>query len=320
MFSKSVKMIKNSFLKGTIWFKITLLLSVFLIIVILVNAYKPIREGFVFENKYLEKKGDDVFDNFYASIYDDLVYSGIKNDFEIGEIVNKTAPTTSSKFLDIGSGTGHHVKTLKDKGFDAIGIDKSNAMVKLSKENFPDIKVKAGDVMDTMQFQPGEFTHITCLYFTIYYIKDKASFFANCMNWLKPGGYLILHLVNKDLFDPIIPAANPFLVYSPQYYSKDRITTSNVVFNNFTYKAKFNPEDNRGADTGVFPNDVVIFREIFKDTSSGNVRQNTHQLYMSSQKDILSKARNVGFIEQSQIDMGGCQYENQYLYILQKPV
>lgn len=317
MFSKSLKLIKNSFSKGTIWFKITLILSVFLIIVVLLNNNKPIKEGFVFEKKYVEKKGEGIFDDFYASIYDDLVYSDVKNDFEIGEIINKTSPTSSSKILDIGSGTGHHVKSLKDKGFNVIGLDKSEAMVKLSKENYPDINVKVGDAINSMEFQPGEFTHITCLYFTIYYIKDKSSFFANCMSWLKPGGYLILHLVDKDTFDPVIPAANPFMVYSPQYYSKDRIQTSNVVFNNFSYKGQFDP---RGSDMGVYPNDFVIYREIFKDTTNGNVRENTHQLYMDTQKNIISKARNVGFIENAQIDMSTCQYDNQYLYILQKPV
>jgi SAM-dependent methyltransferase len=317
MFFKLLKVIKKSFTKGTIWFKITIAMAIFLVLIVLINANKSVKEGFVFQQKYVEKKGDAAFDDFYASVYDDLVYSELKNDFEIGEIINKTSPTSSSRFLDIGSGTGHHVKELKNKGFDVIGIDKSEAMVKLSKDNNPDINVRIGDVMNTMEFQPGEFTHITCLYFTIYYIKDKSTFFANCINWLKPGGYLILHLVDKNTFDPVVPAANPFVVYSPQNYSKDRIKTSNVVFNNFTYKGQF---DAKGADSGSFPNDFVIYREIFKDSSNGNVRENTHQLYMESQKDILTKARNLGFIENAQIDMTSCQYENQYLYILQKPV
>lgn len=320
MFSKSLKLIKNSFSKGTVWSKISLILGIFLIAVILVNVYTPVKEGFVFEQKFTEKKGEGIFDDFYASVYDDLVYSGLKNEFELGEIVNKTSPTETSKFLDVGSGTGHHVKALKDRGFNAVGIDKSEAMIKLSKEKFPDIEVRAGNVMNTMEFQPGEFTHITCLYFTIYYIKDKSAFFANCINWLKPGGFIILHLVDKNSFDPIIPASNPFLIYSPQYYSKDRLTTSNVVFNKFTYKSQFDSPGDRSGDMSVFPNDVVIFKEIFKDTTSGNVRQNTHQLYMDTQKNILTKARNVGFIESAQIDMAGCQYENQFLYILQKPV
>jgi hypothetical protein len=40
---------------------------------------------------------------------------------------------------------------------------------------------------------------------------------------------------------------------------------------------------------------------------------------MESQKDILTKAKSVGFIMDSKIDMVGCQYEYQYLYFLQKP-
>jgi SAM-dependent methyltransferase len=317
MFIKSLKTLKNSFSKGTVWFKITLILTAFLIIILLVNKNTPIKEGFAFDKKYIEKRGESLYDDFYVSVYDELVYSGLKNEFELGEILNKTSPTSSSKFLDVGSGTGHHVKQIKDKGFNVIGVDKSSAMVNFSKENYPDIVVKKDDVMNSMAFQSGEFTHITCLYFTIYYIKDKSTFFSNCMNWLKPGGYLILHLVDKDLFDPIIPSANPFIVYSPQKYTKERLKTSNVVFNNFTYKGQFDP---RGSDMGVYPNDFIIYREIFKDTSNGNVRENTHQLYMDSQKNIINKARTVGFIESAQVDMASCQYENQYLYILQKPV
>ena len=42
--------------------------------------------------------------------------------------------------------------------------------------------------------------HVTCLYFTIYYIKDKENF-SNCFYWLKPGGVLLLHLVDVNKFD-----------------------------------------------------------------------------------------------------------------------
>ena len=58
--------------------------------------------------------------------------------------------------------------------------------------------------MDFMNFDAQSFTHITCLYFTIYYIKDKTRLFKNCYDWLKPGGYMVLHLVNRNMFDPIL--------------------------------------------------------------------------------------------------------------------
>jgi len=308
--------IMNYLKKSGIWFKLSLVLGVFLIALIIINANKPIREGLTFKEKFINKTDNEVFDDFYASIYDELVYSDIKNNYEIGQIINKTSPTKESIILDIGSGTGHHLNTFKKMGFNCRGIDKSPAMVNLSKKNYPDIKVKLGDAIKPMEFETNSFTHITCLYFTIYYIKEKGAFFTNCINWLKPGGYIILHLVNRELFDPILPGGDPFLVYSPQKYAKNRITTTNISFNDFIYKAHFNADSQNPA---IFPNDFVIFKEIFKDKTSENVRQNVHKLYMSPHDEIIKIALDSGFIELSKINMAKCQYENQYLYILQKP-
>ena len=71
---------------------------------------------------------------------------------------------------------------------------------------------------------------------TIYYIKDKKALFKNCFNWLMPGGYLSLHLVNRDKFNPILRSANPLMMVSPQKYAKTRITESIIQFNDFHYK------------------------------------------------------------------------------------
>ena len=40
---------------------------------------------------------------------------------------------------------------------------------------------------------------------------------------------------------------------------------------------------------------------------------------METQKEILSMAKDAGFILNEKIDMMKCQYENQFIYILQKP-
>jgi hypothetical protein len=40
---------------------------------------------------------------------------------------------------------------------------------------------------------------------------------------------------------------------------------------------------------------------------------------MTSHNEIIKNALDSGFIEISKINMAKCQYENQYLYILQKP-
>jgi SAM-dependent methyltransferase len=292
----------------------------FLVCISLITNYGKERiEGFKSEAKTNEfKMNEDVlqiYDDFYVDIYDDLVFSKIKNDYEIGKIIEYTKPTEQSVILDIGSGTGHHVSSLLAHGFKATGIDISPNMVKKAKQNYPDLDFRVADALDTMTFTSGAFTHITCLYFTIYYIQDKRTFFKNCMHWLMPGGFLALHIVNRDKFDPILPAGSPFGVISPQNYTKKRITTTTVNFDQFEYKSNFVLKDkiNSAAD----PNALMV--ETFKNNKSGNVRRNEHKLYMLTQAEILDIAKETGFIIHSKIDLLKCQYENQYVYILEKP-
>jgi SAM-dependent methyltransferase len=263
------------------------------------------------------KEGNDVYDNFYAKIYDELLFSKVKNDFEIGEIKNHTMLTRESLVLDIGSGTGHHVNGLIANGINAIGVDKSAAMVAQAKKTYPQQDYRTADVLDAAIFPSSTFTHITCFYFTIYYIQDKKHFFENCLYWLKPGGYLVLHLVDRETFDPILPAGDPFKIISPQNYAKNRITSTVVNFDEFDYKSNFK----------VFPNDdTAVLGEVFKfkkslDNNNGKrkLRRNEHKFYMPTQKKIINTSKEVGFIVLKEIHMVRCQYTNQYIYILQKP-
>ena len=64
---------------------------------------------------------------------------------------------------------------------------------------------------------------------------------------------------------------------------------------------------------------VGKFEETFTDDGTNHVRKNEHTLYMESQKDILSKAKKVGFILEGHSNMVKCRYEYQYLYFLRKP-
>ena len=271
---------------------------------------KYMLEGFSQREKYIMKNNDELYDDFYSNLYDKLMLDKRKNDYEIDEIVNNTKCNNTSLLLDVGSGIGHHVNDFSKLGINAIGLDKSKSMVELASEKYPNLKFKNGDALSFMNFKHNQFTHITCLYFTIYYIQHKQQFFQNCYQWLRPGGYFILHLVNRNKFDPIVNAADPLFLVSAQKYAKKRITNSTVKFNNFVYKANFDLEKSR---------DIGTFKETFKDKKTKNVRENNHILFMEPQKDILSLAKSVGFIMKGKIDMVSCMYEYQYLYLLYKP-
>ena len=96
-----------------------------------------------------------------------------------------------------------------------------------------------GNATEVMLYPAHTFTHITCLYFTIYDIKNKFLFFRNCYEWLQPGGYLTVHLVDRDSIDPLLTnRQHPFLL-SDANKVKIGDATSYVRFNNFKYKSKF---------------------------------------------------------------------------------
>lgn len=267
-------------------------------------------EGFEQIDKVTIKEGPLVYDDFYVNIYDDLVFNQQKNEYEIGEIMKITKPTQQSKILDVGSGTGHHVGLMASQKLQAEGLDISKFMVNKAKQNYPDEKFIEGDALNGNLFRPSTFTHITCLYFGIYYFRDKLQFFKNCMKWLMPGGYLVVHIVDREMFDPILPPANPLIIVSPQKYASQRITSSKIKFNNMEYVANFDlkPES-----------DKAVFSEKFKNNQDNKVRKNKHTFTMESDKKIVEMAKKAGFYLEGKIDLLRVGYEYQYLYVFVKP-
>jgi len=296
-YSRFLKNLLKNLQKTTLIEKLFVVFIIIILFLIIFNKFSPIREGFEEEKVFIIKKGPGVYDKFYASVYDDLLYSGIRNDFEFGTIVNRTNPSKKSIILDIGSGTGNLCNKLYSAGFKVTGIDNSQAMIETAQKNYPNIDFRKEDALDSMIFSPDSFTHISSLYLTLYYMQNKKLFFENCNNWLMPGGYLILHLVDEKGFSPC------------------NSTSKLIDYGDLKYKS----------DYEIFPNDwqngttESIFKETFTFKKTGNVRQNEHKLYMASPTTILNIAKSVGFIVLGQFDMSKTGLKNQYLYILQKP-
>lgn len=299
------------FLKNqSVYMKILLFLATLLVVFALTKPLSTLnQEGFRQKERYVIRKNGKIYDDFYVSLFDML----FQKDELVREELDLLSPIVEfnqdSHVLDVATGSGMTLELLKKRNIPAIGIDESKAYVDLAKNKFSDIQIAVGSPLKSNTFHPSSFSHILSLYFTLYYIKDKTIFFKNCYDWLMPGGYLVIHLVNRDKFDPMVPSGNPFLMVSPQKYAKQRITKSKVKLTNFQYDSDFtlNKDKNIGTFTETFTND-----------NDGHVRQNVHTLYMDTQRHILSLAKDVGFSLLGKIDLNIIQYEYNYLYILQK--
>jgi len=269
-------------------------------------------EGFSQDSPFVFKQDAAIYDDFYVEIYDRLMKPDTLAPFVIDRVIEQTMPNTSySNFLDIGSGTGHLVNRLQSQGYRVYGIDQSEAMVKKAEQLFPDALIKCGNVQEPMLYEKGSFSHILCVGLTFYHFEDKTEFFRNCFYWLQPGGYLILHLADRNRFDTIVPGGKPPLLDSPQQYAQKRITDTAINFIDFQYAASY-----RFADKDK----KVVLKETFTDELTKNVRQNELILYMDDTAAILQMAARCGFLVKGSANMKpvmGDEY--QYLYTLERP-
>ena len=288
-----------------------ILVFMYIIFILLKNFGKSSQqEGFTQQEPFVLKQNDDIYDDFYTQIYDEIHKPILRTDFELNNIVKMTEPTRNSVFLDIGSGTGDLVNELREAGYQAYGIDKSQAMIELSEAKHPKNEYKCGDAMEPMSFEKNTFSHILCTYFTIYQIEDKRTFFRNCYHWLIPNGYFIIHLVEKTKFDTIMPIGKSNLIFNPNTINGSRIMNTIVDFGGFDYKSSFDIKEN---------DNKVLLTEKFQDKTTKNVRQNEQILYMDNLDNIVNLIMSSGFSMKSKINMKKCiDDENQFIYIFER--
>lgn len=267
----------------------------------------PDKFGQYFPKPFVMKKGDDIYDDFYVKVYDHIFVDKNKFKLDISKLVEHGYIDKKSTVLDIGSGNGYYVKALHDLAGEAIGIDNSKAMIEKSKKAFPNLDLRHENATNTLLFSHDMFSHIIMMNFTLYYFEDLERILSNVYKWLKPGGYFMVHIVNRDKFDPIIKTANPIKHLPVQKYAPNRITNSKIYFDVFEYNANYK----------FINKDDVLLEEEFKH-KNGKVRKNQHQLKILDIQTILDISKRVGFSIKKRIDMAFCNYEFQYIYIMRK--
>lgn len=283
--------------KNNCWLMTAIILLILL--VILQSTRKSVKyEGFQQKEPFTMQRGANIYDEFYSEIHDKLHNTESRSEKEATEIIGATQPDKDhSVLLDIGCGTGCLVDALKRRGYNAIGVDKSKAMIDTGKERHKEAKdsMQCGDATDPMLFERGVFSHILCMDRTIYEIPDRIAFFRNCKHWLQPGGYLVLHLVEPEKFNAIVPLGQPKGLFKNDVPLKTadgkRVTDTAIDFLDFKYNSKY--DFSQLATDGV-----VTHTEKFTDATSNKVRQNEHVMYMSAPNSILDDSRYCGFLMQ----------------------
>jgi len=283
-----------------------------------------IQEGFVTTpakseaetSKYEWLENDDLFDDFYASVFTKLAQNENLIQAEAAiclEEFSRETPKDQLTILDAGCGIGIATCALAKLGVGhTVGIDRSHAMIRyakgttlpsttLTETERQNVEFRTFDLMGPGAAGPAEFSSACILYFTIYYFQDLDALFRNLAFWVKPGGSLAIEVVNKYKFDPVLDSSNPWVGVSPQNYVKERLKTSKAVFDKFEYEATFELDDPKAE-----------FRETFR-FKDGSVRRQKHRMTMPNIPDIVKKAQQNGWTYTKYVDLMPLSFQYGYL-------
>lgn len=283
-----------------LWLKVVV---IFAVLFSLVWAYKHYQqrhhsltpvENFESREKYMLKRNQDVYDDFYSVVYHDIMVPPGRVQQEVDLIEKTTQPSKEvSTILDLGSGTGEVMEEWSKRGYKQVyGIEASQQMIEACHHEKKD-HIVAADFMKRSSFETNTFSHILCLNKTIYEVDNKLGFFKNCYAWLKPGGYLVLHA-----------------------FEMPRQNTSKPLTGGFSqgwkYEASLEPMKD---DSKSF-----VLLEQMTHPITNQVRIHERQVHYKELGDLINDAMYTGFIVAGKAaTVSPCPWSpKEYLYFLQK--
>ena len=300
--------------------KYIIILSLLILLSILGFYYKSHDEvDFIenfdsFSNYVLKEKPNEIYDKFYANIYTELFGSPTKDYFEIYNIKLYTIDDNTQfkkndiNILDLGCGCGKHLEIFNKYKYNCTGLDNSMNMLEKARKITPESKLIKGDFHNKNTFKSREFTHITCLFYSLYYSKEIKTVINNSNFWLKPGGFLCVHLVDPKNFDPVLEKASGLIpLYNPQKHSKTRVTKTKLKFNKFNYLADW-----------TFDGNNATFEENFLFNDNSRHLQNKHSFIIKPIKHYVKNIEKLGFKLIKIIDLTPVNHDKNYIYIFKK--
>ena len=106
----------------------------------------------------------------------------------LGILLDKYLPQdgTGLRLLDVGCGTGHHLSSLRDRGFQVAGVDGSAEMLEQARANNPGSELRQADV-ESLPFEDGAFDYVVCIE-VLRYLPDPGPCIKEMARVLRPGG------------------------------------------------------------------------------------------------------------------------------------
>ncbi len=122
--------------------------------------------------------------------------------FKYGEdLLNFLKPKRGEKILDLGCGTGYLTNLIAESGADVTGIDSSEEMINLAKQNYPTLKF---ELMNAADFNFNEKFDAVFSNAVLHWVLKKEEAVSCVYKNFKKGGRFILEMGGKENVKKVI--------------------------------------------------------------------------------------------------------------------
>ncbi len=140
--------------------------------------------------------------NEYAEIYDELFSATMDYEKEV-EFYDKILRKNKCKrILEVGCGCGHRGRFFINRGYDYVGLDISEGMLRIARQKYPEIKFLQGDVRKLSldeKYDAIIFVGVGSAYLTT---DDDAISALKSMKSLVNKGVIIIDAFDADFIIP----------------------------------------------------------------------------------------------------------------------
>ncbi len=111
------------------------------------------------------------------------------------DLIIKSLNNNKKKILDVGCGDGNPFAKKLIQKYDYFGVDISDYLIAIAKKNYGEEKF---EVVDAEKLKIKEKFDLIICFHSLWYIPGYLNCIKNMIKILKPNGYLIFDILNKN--------------------------------------------------------------------------------------------------------------------------
>ena len=293
-------------------------------------------EEFTQNDKYICKTNNEIFDLQYLQLYDMLYTDDSINNFifdKISEYIGekkvnnwKTKPslkyinfliiwTMDENFVKLFNKFNHDLDLIHNNYKTTKEICVQNDFLVSYFKKICNCNTHNKDLLTSFSFDNNSFSHIILNNINIYKLSfnDQIKFLDNICYWCKADGYLIIYLLDENIFNS--DDKNPLL----NHKNSPNIANGNINTNNFNINTILRYGDKNAKYKNISVKEEIEIKDR-QSTKKNKKRVYEYCLNITPKNKLIKKILNCNFhiVNKYSLNIVEPYYENHYLYIFKK--